>query len=76
MILGEVEQEQAPMVREQRPELNVIEGRELVDLTEELKQHDVYLGNDTGITHLAAACGLPVTVLLPAAAFHPHYKNL
>ena len=63
VILGEVEQGFATHIREVAPELNLIEGLELTELAVELQRHDLYLGNDTGISHLAAACGLPVTVL-------------
>ena len=45
------------------PDLPVLAGLTLVELAATLAECRAYLGNDSGITHLAAAVGLPVTAL-------------
>lgn len=38
--------------------------RTLIDIARELRRADIYAGNDSGISHLAAACGTPSCVIL------------
>ena len=50
-------------IRSQFPDARLLMDLPLPDLADEMKQFAHYAGNDTGITHLAAACGLSVTAL-------------
>lgn len=61
IILGPAEQDLAGFFGPFR----VIETGELrlVDVARILRKYDLYLGNDSGITHLAAALGLPTAAL-------------
>jgi ADP-heptose:LPS heptosyltransferase len=50
--------------RPPRPELlTVLLDLPLLELAHRLQRCRGYLGNDSGITHLAAMCGVPITVL-------------
>lgn len=62
-ILGEADVAEAAVLARELPELPVLEGLTLVELGATLAECRAYLGNDSGITHLAAAVGLPVTAL-------------
>ncbi|MBN2309174.1 MAG: glycosyltransferase family 9 protein [Candidatus Hydrogenedentes bacterium] len=42
---------------------SVLEGRSLIDLAHELASARLYIGNDSGITHLAAAAGCPTVAV-------------
>ena len=41
----------------------VIEGKPLTSIVHRLLKCDLYIGHDSGLTHLAAACGIPSVVL-------------
>ena len=62
-ILGEADVAEAAVLARELPDLPVLEGLTLVELAATLAECRAYLGNDSGITHVAAAVGLPVTAL-------------
>ena len=62
-VLGEADAAEAAVLARELPELPVLEGLTLVELAATLAECRAYLGNDSGITHVAAAVGLPVTAL-------------
>ena len=62
-ILGEADVAEAAVLARELPDLPVLAGLTLVELAATLAECRAYLGNDSGITHLAAAVGLPVTAL-------------
>ncbi len=43
--------------------LKILVNAPLIEVTTQLQHYSVYLGNDSGITHLAAMLGLPTVVL-------------
>lgn len=62
-LLGEAESECAPLLHDGTPPIPCIEGIGLLELAGFLRACDAYVGNDSGVTHLAAALGLPVVGL-------------
>ncbi|HAL92095.1 MAG TPA: hypothetical protein DCM68_03620 [Verrucomicrobia bacterium] len=62
-ILGEADAAEAAALARELPELPVLQGLSLVELAATLAECGAFLGNDSGITHLAAAVGLPVVAL-------------
>lgn len=62
-IIGEADAEEAPVLAREVPGLPLLAGLALPELAETLAECRGYLGNDSGITHLAAAVGLPVVAL-------------
>ena len=64
-LLGEADHELRARVAEAAAELNApwIEGLSLLEVASLLSASAGYLGNDSGITHLAAAVGIPVVAL-------------
>ena len=62
-VLGEADAAEAAVLARELPELPVLAGLTLVDLGAALAECRAFLGNDSGIAHLAAAAGLPVVVL-------------
>lgn len=62
-IVGEADRDIEEALRRERPDLALIGGQDLVGLAGILSACAAYVGNDSGITHLAAAVGLPVTCL-------------
>jgi heptosyltransferase III len=58
-LLGEADEALAPAVRTFGPELPVCEGLDLPGVAGRLAGAAAYLGNDSGISHLAAALGVP-----------------
>ncbi len=62
-ILGEADVAEAAVLARELPDLPVLEGLTLVELAATMAECRAYLGNDSGITHLAAAVGLPTTAL-------------
>ncbi len=64
-ILGEADEPLAPVIRGAAPALGafVLHGCELVETAGVLSACAAYLGNDSGISHLAAALGLPALAL-------------
>jgi heptosyltransferase-3 len=62
-IMGEADQETAEALAGHAPESCVLAEEDLVDVAAVLAGCDAFIGNDSGITHLAAAVGLTVTAL-------------
>lgn len=63
LVLGEADAAEAVVLAREVPELAVLSGLTLVELAATLSECAAFLGNDSGITHLAAAVGLPVVAL-------------
>jgi len=63
VILGEADGEAASTLAHQLPDVPVLTELSLVELAATLSECSTFLGNDSGIAHLAAAVGLPVVVL-------------
>lgn len=62
-LLGEADHELARQLATQVPEHQRIENRPLPELARVLAGCRLFVGNDSGIAHLAAAVGTPVVVL-------------
>ncbi len=62
-IIGEADAAEAAVLAREFPDLALLSGLTLVELGAVLAECRLYLGNDSGITHLAAAAGLPVVAL-------------
>ena len=62
-VVGEADTEAAARLARDLPDLPRLEGLTLVELAAILAESERFLGNDSGITHLAAAVGLPVVAL-------------
>ena len=62
-VLGEADRAEAAGLARELPGLPVLENLSLVELAGALSECAGFLGNDSGITHLAAAVGLPVVAL-------------
>ena len=62
-VLGEADSEVRTRLVAELPEVPRIEQAKLVELAGVLSCCAAYVGNDSGITHLAAAIGLPVVAL-------------
>lgn len=62
-ILGEADAEAAAVLARELSDLPVLAGLALSELAETLAECGAFLGNDSGVTHLAAALGLPVVAL-------------
>ena len=62
-VLGEADAAEAAVLARELPGLPVLTGLTLVELGAALAECRAFLGNDSGIAHLAAAAGLPVVVL-------------
>lgn len=63
---GEAEREKVTQLQQQLPERPLLKycyGLNLNEVATSLKKSDVFVGHDSGITHLAAALGLPLVVL-------------
>jgi ADP-heptose:LPS heptosyltransferase len=64
VLLGPAEQGQRAFWNEAGgPFLSVKEGLPILELARRLSRAALYVGNDSGITHLAAAVGIPVVAL-------------
>jgi heptosyltransferase III len=63
VILGEADRAEAAGLARELPEVPRLQDVSLVELAGALAESAGYLGNDSGITHLAAAVGLPVVAL-------------
>jgi ADP-heptose:LPS heptosyltransferase len=59
---GEADEEAAQALKRQTS-FKVLEGCSVLELAGALSACDGYLGNDSGVTHLAAAAGAPVVAL-------------
>ncbi len=62
-VVGEADVEAAAVLARDLPDLPLLIGLSLTELAETLSECAAFLGNDSGITHLAAAVGLPVVAL-------------
>ncbi|MGD9781691.1 MAG: glycosyltransferase family 9 protein [Kiritimatiellia bacterium] len=62
-IVGEADRAEAAALSRDMPDLPVLANWPLVELAAALSECGSFLGNDSGITHLAAAVGLPVVAL-------------
>ena len=62
-VLGEADVAESAVLAREVPGVPVLAGLSLVELAETLAECAAFLGNDSGITHLAAAVGLPVVAL-------------
>ena len=62
-VVGEADREEAGVLAREMPGLPVLGDLTLVELAGVLSECAMFLGNDSGITHLAAAVGLPVVAL-------------
>ena len=63
VVWGEADVAEAAALAREAPGLPLLAGLSLRELAETLAECGAYLGNDSGITHLAAAVGLPVVAL-------------
>jgi ADP-heptose:LPS heptosyltransferase len=63
VVSGEADVEVTAAFRRAMPDASFLEGRTLVGVAATLAACPHYLGNDSGITHLAAALGLSVCAL-------------
>jgi ADP-heptose:LPS heptosyltransferase len=61
--LGEADREIAVELEKQKSGITVLPTGSLIELAEFLSACAGYVGNDSGITHLAAALGIPVVVV-------------
>ena len=62
-VIGEADLDEAAALQRNLPDLPFLSGLTLPELGATLAECAAFLGNDSGITHLAAAVGLPVTAL-------------
>ena len=62
-VLGEADVAEAAVLARELPEMPVLAGLTLTELAATLAECGAFLGNDSGIAHLAAAVGLPTTAL-------------
>jgi ADP-heptose:LPS heptosyltransferase len=62
-VVGEADRAAETALRSRAPELPVLAGTSLLATAQTLACAGGFVGNDSGITHLAAALGLPVVAL-------------
>jgi ADP-heptose:LPS heptosyltransferase len=62
-ILGEADSEIETALTARGSEVPVLSGCTLVELAESLSACEGYVGNDSGVTHIAASLGIPVVAL-------------
>jgi len=63
IVSGEADESAVKLLTREMPDVPVLSGVTLPELAATLSVCDSYLGHDSGITHLAAAVGLPVLAL-------------
>ncbi|MFC1498324.1 glycosyltransferase family 9 protein [Verrucomicrobiota bacterium] len=63
LITGEADSEIEHTVQKEKRQIPVLSGCSLVELAETLSACHAYMGNDSGITHIAASLGIPVVAL-------------
>jgi len=63
VVLGEADEAAAAVLAHKLPDVPVLANLTLTELATTLSECAAFLGNDSGITHLAAAVGLPVVAL-------------
>ena len=66
-LLGEAEGDCGDRLDALAPGLPRLQGLDLVDVAAVLRAASAYVGNDSGITHMAAAVGTPVVALFGAS---------
>ena len=62
-VLGEADRAVATELRARRPDVPALADQSLVEVASVLAACAGFVGNDSGITHLAAALGLPVVAI-------------
>ncbi|MFH0954106.1 MAG: glycosyltransferase family 9 protein [Verrucomicrobiota bacterium] len=62
-VIGEADADLAIMLAELAADVPIVQNHTLVELASVLAGCVAYVGNDSGITHLAAALGIPVVAL-------------
>lgn len=62
-IFGEADRDIEAALSRQLPRIPVLSGVPLTQVAAVLANCDAYVGNDSGITHIAAALGIPVVAL-------------
>jgi heptosyltransferase-3 len=62
-LVGEADQEVADFLRRKAPDIPLLSGLDLPEVAGVLCAASAYVGNDSGISHLAAALGRPALVL-------------
>lgn len=63
ILLGPAEEEQGPLWEDTGESLEVLRGLSLRQVSGRLARSALYLGNDSGVTHLAASLGVPTLAL-------------
>jgi heptosyltransferase-2 len=63
ILLGEADMEIRAALDARGSEVPVLSGCSLVELAETLSACEGYVGNDSGVTHIAASLGIPVVAL-------------
>lgn len=63
VVLGPVEEERGGLEPILLPGCRVARGLSLAELAAIIARSDLYLGNDSGVTHMAAALGIPTVAL-------------
>jgi heptosyltransferase-2 len=63
VVIGEADAAEASVFEREFPGRSLLSGLPLPELAAALAECSVFLGNDSGIAHLAAAVGLPVVAL-------------
>jgi len=62
-LVGEADHEVADVLRRKAPDIPLLADLDLLDVARVLSAATAYVGNDSGITHLAAALGRPTLAL-------------
>lgn len=62
-ILGEADRDAAAVIARRDPKRAILSGRTLTEVGSVLTACQAFVGNDSGITHLAAAVGVPTIAL-------------
>lgn len=79
IIGGEADTDVVENMRSLAPDLHVLDNLSLLDVASILSVADGFIGNDSGITHLAAALGIPVVALFgptDPAVWAPRGENV
>jgi heptosyltransferase-3 len=66
-VIGEADDAPAKVLRESAADYPVLRDATLVDVASVLSHCAAYVGNDSGITHIAAALGIPAVALFGAS---------
>jgi heptosyltransferase-2 len=79
IIGGEADPKEIAFLRSLLPEFNILENLPLLNIASILSVAAGFIGNDSGLTHLAAALGIPVVALFgptDPATWGPRGKNV